>query len=96
LHFLEKVFDKQSSLLLHDVGVSDARTSVDFFEKASNIFANLHFRASDYDPKVYVLKQKKLMVTISHTGRVLEIVWPPFVWNAIRGDSYRHYPLINY
>jgi hypothetical protein len=93
LCFLENVFDKQSLLFVHDVGVSDARTSADFFQKASRIFANVQFTASDFDPTVYVLEQGKLRVTISSAGKVLEIVWPPFVFNAIRGDSYKHYPL---
>ncbi|MGD0466146.1 MAG: hypothetical protein ABSA84_05570 [Gammaproteobacteria bacterium] len=93
LNFLRKHFSVKSSLLIQDVGVSDGRTSVDFFAKISNIFPNLNFKASDYNPKVYILERGKLKVTLSHTGKVLEIVWPPFVFNTIKRDSYRHYPL---
>ncbi len=93
LDLLKQYFNSELSLLIQDVGVSDGRTSVDFFTKISKVFPNLKFIASDYNPKVYILERKNFKITISHTGKILEIVWPPFVFNIIKRDSYRHYPL---
>lgn len=77
----------------HDCGVSDGRTSLDFFEKMVAIFPEIHYFASDYNPCVFVIEKGKLKVTLSHTGKILEILFPPFVFNKIKRDSFRHYPL---
>jgi len=93
LGYLEEFFKTGEVVFIQDVGVSDGRTALDFFKRVSAIFPKLTFVASDYNPKVYVLEKGKCKVTISHTGKVLEILWPPFVFNAIKRDSYRRYPL---
>ena len=93
LKLLENSFDKKHPLLFQDVGVSDGKTAVDFFEKIAVLFPKITYSASDYNPTVYVLEKGKLKVTLSHTGKILEIVWPPFVFNTIKRDSYKHYPL---
>jgi len=77
----------------HDCGVSDGRTALDFFEKMVAIFPEIHYFASDYNPCVFVIEKGKLKVTLSHTGKVLEILFTPFVFNKIKRDSFRHYPL---
>lgn len=92
INLLKQTFSQQEALLIQDVGVSDARTSVDFFVKLANIFKNLKFEASDYNPKVYIIEQNNIKLTLSHTGKLLEVVWPPFVFNFIKRDSYKHYP----
>lgn len=92
LECLKNMFPKDEQLLLHDVGVSDGRTAVDFFELISIAFSNLQYTASDYNPSVYLLKKGRCTVTLSHTGKVLEILFPPFVFNTIKRDSYKHYP----
>lgn len=73
--------------------MSDGRTALDFFEKMVAIFPEIHYFASDYNPCVFVIEKGKLKVTLSHTGKVLEILFPPFVFNKIKRDSFRHYPL---
>ena len=93
LKVLTKEFDVKTRLLIHDVAVSDARTSVDFFQKVSRIYSSIYYVASDYDPKICVIEQGKLKVTLSSGGKILEIVWPPFVFNTIKRESYLHYPI---
>lgn len=82
-----------SDLSFHDVGVSDGRTALDFFEKIVLAIPNIHYFASDYNPSVFIIEKGKLKVTISHQGKILEILFPPFVFNKIKRDSFRHYPL---
>ncbi len=73
--------------------MSDGRTGLDFFEKMVAVFPDIQYFASDYNPSVVILEKGKLKVTLSHTGKVLEILFPPFVFNKIKRDSFRHYPL---
>lgn len=93
LEHIKDSFKKEELLIFQDVGVSDGRTALDFFEKISSSFSKLKYIASDYNPKVYILEKGRSKVTLSHTGKVLEILWPPFVFNIIKRDSYKHYPL---
>jgi hypothetical protein len=93
LENLKKTFRNEESLVLQDVGTSDGRTALDFFEKVSLFFPNLEYIASDYNSTVYILEKNKCKVTLSHTNKILEILWPPFVFNTIKRDSFRHYPL---
>jgi len=88
---LKKNFKNGASLTFHDVAVSDGRTALDFFEKMSQEFTNIQYTASDYNPKVYVVEKGKCKVTLSHSGKILEILFPPFVFNIIKPDV--HYPL---
>ena len=90
---LKKNFKNGASLTFHDVAVSDGRTALDFFEKMSQEFTNIQYTASDYNPKVYVVEKGKCKVTLSHSGKILEILFPPFVFNVIKRDSIRHYPI---
>lgn len=93
LDLLKEVFVNSDSLYFHDVGVSDGRTALDFFEKLSQEFSQIHYFASDYNPSVYILEKGRTKVTISHTGKILEIVFPPFVFNKIKSDNFFYYPL---
>lgn len=93
LEHLQADFKNNELLTVHDAGVSDGRTALDFFEKVSCAFPILKYIASDYDPKVYVLESAKYKVTLNSAGKVLEILFPPFVFNMVKRDSYRGYPL---
>ncbi|QDV62930.1 hypothetical protein [Crateriforma conspicua] len=81
------------SLRIHDVGVSDARTSVDWFQTLVKSFPSVEYMASDFQPTVWVLVESRCTVTVTEAGELLEIVYPPFVFNCIKRDSYRHYPI---
>jgi hypothetical protein len=99
IRFAVKNFDKQKPLSVHDAGVSDGRTALDFFKKLSSVFADLDFIASDYSPSVYVLKQynngrSSCAVTIDpSSGKILEILWPPFVFNCMKSIGGKLYPV---
>ena len=77
----------------HDSGVSDGRTALDFFEKMVIAFPEISYFASDYNPSVFVLEKGKVKVTLSHTGKILEILFPPFVFNKMKRDRVLYYPL---
>lgn len=93
LDCLKTNFANDKLLIVHDVGVSDGRTALDFFKKVGSAFDNLQYIASDYDPKVYVLESGKYKITLNNMGKVLEILFPLFVFNSLKRDSYRHYPI---
>lgn len=93
ISLLDKEFAPGHSLVIHDVAVSDARTSVDFFKALSQNYNNLLYCASDYDPEVLVLESGHVKVTVSKTGKTLEIVCPPFVFNLIKKDNFFYYPI---
>lgn len=93
LAHLKSHFSTEELLTVHDVAVSDGRTALDFFRTLSDAFTQLQYTASDYNPKVYIIKKGKMHITLSHSGRVLEILLPPFVFNMIRRDSLIRYPL---
>lgn len=81
---LEDVFDNNKKLLVHDLAVSDGRTSFDFFSKLQKTFLNLDFFASDKNMFVYAqtdLKNKKKKIITDEAGKILQIIFPPFVLN---------------
>ncbi len=90
---LKQKFRSMDSIKAHDVGVSDGRTSVDFFTKVYVLFPKIQFTASDYNPTIKILKTKRLKVALTESNQLLEITYSPFVFNAVKRDSYRHYPL---
>jgi hypothetical protein len=93
IEILKEIFINSEHLSFHDVSISDGRTAVDFFEKIAVEFPHIHYFASDYNPSVYVLEKGTMKVTLSHTGKILEIVFPPFVFNTIKPDRFLCYPL---
>lgn len=95
LSHLEEQVSRDTSLILQDVGISDGRTSCDFFEKLATRFHTLSYHASDYNPNVVVIEKGNTKVTLNYRNRILEYVWPPFVFNAMKRDSYWYYPLNN-
>ncbi len=80
LAVLSEEFSSSTPLSLHDVGVSDGRTSVDLFSKLSTVYTGIDFTASDYNPFVEIIEKGKLKVTIKDSGEILEILYPPFVF----------------
>ena len=94
LEQMKKHFGSETPLVIEDVAVSDARTSVDLFEKLEASFPKVSYHASDYNPKVYIIEKGRMKVTLSQNNRILEVVWPPFVFNMIVHTSW-HYYMIN-
>lgn len=93
LQMMQECFRADSELAVHDMAVSDGRTSVDFFRKVASRFAQVRFLASDYDAEVHVLDRGDLKVTLSRSGSLLEFVWPPFVFNTRHPEHPLYYPL---
>lgn len=93
LSYLAENLHHDEPLVIQDVAISDGRTSCDFFEKVVKLFPRLSFFASDYDPIVVVVEDGSARVALSRAGRLLECVWPPFVFNALKKDSRLCFPL---
>lgn len=78
---------------IHDVGVSDGRTALDFFERVSQCFPDLEYVASDISGSLLVVEDGNLTVTLNQGGQILEILYHPFVFNIAVKDSRLHYPI---
>jgi chemotaxis methyl-accepting protein methylase len=91
LEEIQKQFAPNDHLIIHDAAISDGRTACDFFEKLSVQFPKLTYYASDYDPHIFILQSGKTKVVINKGGKVLEIIFPPFVFNLARDSLY--YPV---
>lgn len=92
LNQLKKACAHNEPWTLQDLGVSDGRTAVEFFEKLAGAFAKVRYIASDANVAFYVLENRHGTVTINREGRIFEVVWPPFVFNTIGRESYK-YPI---
>jgi hypothetical protein len=88
---IQRYFTQDHPLMLHDAGVSDGRTSCDFFHKIQPLFPKVNYHASDYDPQIFTIESGRTKVVLNKHNKVLEIVFPPFVFNGNR-DAYR-YPI---
>jgi hypothetical protein len=93
LALMNEHFSPQEPFFLADVAVSDGRTACDLFEKLSPCFPHLAYYASDFSPRILVLRQGHLTVTISQNHRIVETVWPPFVFSAMNRESPYAYPV---
>jgi hypothetical protein len=78
---------------IHDIGVSDGRTALEFFIKVSRIFPEAKYLATDYRAALVVLESGSLKVTVNESGLIYEITRFPFVFNRIKKDSIIRYPL---
>lgn len=89
-------FPLQKELRVHDIGVSDGRTSCTFYEHLTRLYREqLQFIASDYKPYLYVLKrtQSRNRLIIDDKQNVLQIIVPPFVFNEGRPERLLPYPV---
>lgn len=95
IRHIAEAFEAERALVIHDVGVSDARTACDFFHSAAARFPRLTYYASDFEPTLSILRLGNIKVAMNQNGQILEIVLPPFVFNTIKPEDFRLYP-INY
>jgi len=93
LSIISSYFDSNNALLVQDTGVSDGRTAVEFFQKISTKFQHIDYYASDYNPIIYVLEKGSTKLTVSSSQDILEIVYPPFVFNVVKKENYWYYPV---
>ncbi len=89
----KSTFDSSQDLIIHDVGVADARSSCDLFKKLDPLFHKLAFFASDPDTEITIFQHNRIRVSQSKQGALLEVVWPPFVFNQGKSDLFWHYPV---
>ena len=76
-------FPTSQFIRVHDIGVSDGRTSCDLYDHLNRLYGGqLNFRASDYAPFLYVLKRthRANRLIVDDQQHVLQIVTPPFVF----------------
>jgi hypothetical protein len=92
-------FSKGQMVRVHDIGVSDGRTSCGFYDALKCLYGQqLDFLASDYAPYLYVLKRRHSTnrLIIDEQQHVLQITMPPFVFIVGRPEETRVYhPLTN-
>jgi hypothetical protein len=95
-----KSFEKSKNLIIQDTGVSDGRTSVDFFNILNREFECILFEASDYNPYVNVLEYRNFKIVLSpeddtSKNKIVEISFapPPFVFNIMYPDRLIYYPI---
>ncbi len=91
LEILAANFTKDSALQMQDVAVSDGRTAVDFFEKIRGQYSHIEYVASDYNPTVYVVEKGAIKLTLSRDNKIIEMVCPPFVFNAANPDVLKYH-----
>ncbi|MBI1752400.1 MAG: hypothetical protein HY014_06910 [Acidobacteria bacterium] len=93
LQMMEGQFDPASPMVVADVSVSDGRTACDLFERLAPRFPRIAHYASDFSPHVLVLKEGRFTLTLSRKNRILEMMWPPFVFSAMKPETPHFYPL---
>lgn len=92
-----KKFLKPNELLrVHDVAVSDGRTACDFFEKLKRHFSKIHYHATDLYTEVRVINSRekpKNRIVKDEDGNLLQIIFPPFVFNVPEKDNLLLFPI---
>ncbi|MDJ0788659.1 MAG: class I SAM-dependent methyltransferase [Myxococcota bacterium] len=82
---------------VHDAAVSDGRTAVDFFALLDGIEGcTFQTLASDYAPDVEIVADRRSRLEVARdpvTGTLLQVIWPPFVFNVQQAESPVLYPL---
>jgi hypothetical protein len=89
-------FTAYQDILVHDVGVSDGRTSCGLYEQLNRLYGpRLVFQASDNAPYLFVLRRGRSTrrVIVDDKGHLLQIITPPFVFIVVRPESKKLYPL---
>ncbi|MDR1267341.1 MAG: hypothetical protein LBJ70_03105 [Holosporales bacterium] len=70
--------------MIQDVGVSDGRTSCDFFKRLRSRFPNILYCASDYGVCLRTVKSGGIQVVLNAaTDRLLEVVYRSFVFGSL-------------
>jgi SAM-dependent methyltransferase len=89
-------FSTGQDIRVHDIGVSDGRTSCSLYDHLNHVYGErLDFLASDYAPYLYVLKRthSTSRLIIDDQQHVLQIITPPFVFIVGRPERITPYPL---
>ena len=87
---------QQQPLRVHDVGVSDGRTSLAFYEALTRLYeGHIDFTASDMTSFVWAVSRpgSRNRIILDDRGQLLQIIAPPFVFSTVRPESTLLYPL---
>jgi hypothetical protein len=94
VNLIDELFKGKQNISIHDIGASDGRTSVEFYNiLKSQIKSNILFTASDLytDLKLYKYKKHKILLVKDDCDILHEIVAPPFVFTVGRNESWFYF-----
>lgn len=95
--FIKEHCAANAPLHVHDIGVSDGRSTMPFFLGLQEYYEDkLDYLASDYSPHVFSVQKKtggKTRLILDSDGSLLQIIYPPFVLNMGRKEKTCLYPL---
>jgi SAM-dependent methyltransferase len=89
-------FSTGQAIRVHDIGVSDGRTSCGFYDNLKHLYGErLDFLASDYAPYLYIIKRthSASRLIVDDQQHVLQIITPPFVFIVGYPERITPYPL---
>jgi chemotaxis methyl-accepting protein methylase len=90
-------FNPSFGYTIHDIGVSDGRTAVDFFGRLGSLeHFKFSFLAGDASPNITAVASPgmSLVVVVDPVTRApLQVIWPPFVFNVAKRESALLYPV---
>jgi hypothetical protein len=97
LKVVKNIFTKDKRLLIHDIGVSDARTCCDFIKALTiDLRNNFEYLATDYAPELYVVSKENnysKRLVIDQNDNILQTIYPPFVFNEVHPENKLFYPI---
>lgn len=96
LSTIGELFPEDRVLKVHDLAISDGRTTVPFFNVlAQGYQLNLEFLASDYAAEftAYRAKGTNRRIILDRQGNLIQHVMPPFVFNAVWPEHPLYYPV---
>ena len=85
-----------ANFCVHDVAVSDGRTSLDFIKSLLSLDGReFDFLATDYSPDVVLAEDDagNLTLVLDGAGNLLQVIRPPFVFNIPKPEHPLIYPV---
>ncbi len=98
IDILKENLQLKESYKIHDIAISDGRTSYDFFKIIKDNFNNIDFYGSDKDSIVHVfksIKNPKYKIVKDINGKILQIIIPPFVLNVFTPENAKTFKIKN-
>lgn len=92
---IQEYLPKEGGLKVHDIAVSDGRTTVPFFEMLADLQGdNLTYIASDYASHFMVLQRggETSRIVLDREKTIIQIIYKPFVFNMVCPDHKIVYP----
>jgi hypothetical protein len=96
LSTIGELYPEDHILKVHDLAISDGRTTVPFFNVLGQGYQlNLEFLASDYAAEFVSLQRKgtKRRIILDKNDNVIQYIWPPFVFNKVWPELGLYYPV---